>query len=127
MAWIPKRQFIEATKTAFPELELADKTIENWAMDGRECQVIRQGRRIGFEGESIQRWHERIRQSIVTLDDEDYLRCFRFGAHAYYSLTRSDFNRTKQRDGGEFLTNQTRGKLGEIAVEKLLERHGVSI
>ena len=127
MPWISRRQVIEATATRFPVLNIDDKTFDNWIKRGGECPVIKNGARYGIDDQFMEAWHRRIEQGIVTLDREDYLQCFRFAVKAFYQLTRSDFNRGEQRDVGKVLTNQTSGKLGEIALKRLLTRYGIDI
>lgn len=126
MGWKWKKDVIELMAGAFPELKLDEKTVLSWAREGRECRIEKKGPRLGFEDQSISAWKDRIEKSRVLLDRDDYLKCFKFGVLSYYhNVTKSDFNRSKQRDVGEFLTNQTQGKLGEIAIQKLLMRHGL--
>ncbi len=128
MAWICKKDAYQRLEARFPDLYLNEKILNNWAKSGKEIAIIKNGNRIGFEDYDLENWECRIANCKVSLNYEDYLLCFKFAVEAYYGLmTRADFNRGKQRDVGEFITNQVQGKLGEIAVMKLLEGHGVKI
>lgn len=128
MSWVPKSEALALAQARFAGLELTEKTFLNWAKAGGECPPVKQGNRIGFDAESLDAWLSRLEAGLVTLDQEDYKRCFEFAVEAYYSpMTKADFSRAKQRDVGEFLTNQIRGKLGEVAVQKLLGAKGIAI
>lgn len=128
MTWIPRAAALEETRTAFPELGLDEKILENWTRNASECPPIKQRARLGYDSELLAKWHGRLRDSVVQLDSEDYLRCMVFAIEAYYQgITHADFSRGKQRDAGEFLTNQIQGKLGEIALQKLLSKQGLEI
>lgn len=128
MTWIPRAAALEATRTAFPELSLDEKILENWTRNAAECPPTKQKNRLGYESDLLTQWHGRLKDSVVQLDSEDYLRCMVFAIEAYYQgITHADFSRGKQRDAGEFLTNQIQGKLGEIALQKLLSKHDLEI
>lgn len=127
MNHIPLKKAIEIVSSKFPLLSLNEKTIMNWAKLGRECEPFKEKGRIYFDEENLNQWCERIALSFLTLNKDDYMRCFEFAVEAYYIMTRSDFNRAKQRDVGEFLTNQIQGKLGEIAVQRKLESYGLEM
>jgi hypothetical protein len=104
------------------------KIFDNWIKQGKEISFIKFKNRNGFDDDQLQEWSIRINDSLVLLGRNDYLECFAFAIEAYYSsMTRADFNRGKQRDVGEFLTNQIQGKLGEIAVKKQIEKQRVYI
>ncbi|MCU0849525.1 MAG: hypothetical protein MUD12_16705 [Spirochaetes bacterium] len=128
MAWIKRNDVFEGIIKKFPGYNIDEKILKNWAEKGSEIEVVREKNRIGFHEEDIVKWIERLSCSFIKLDSDDYKKCFIFAVESYYnSITKSDFNRAKQRDVGEFLTNQIQGKLGEIAVAKLLESHGLNV
>jgi hypothetical protein len=121
MPWIKKTDAFESIRTEFPNAGLDDKVLENWIKSGEEIAFVKQGNRNGFTDTDLDSWKRRIGGSSISLNREDYKKCFVFAVEAYYStMTRADFNRGKQRDVGEFLTNQVQGKLGEIAIQKHL-------
>lgn len=128
MTWIPRSEALDATRTAFPDLNIDEKIFENWTRTASECTPTKQRNRLGYESDLLTKWHDRLRDSVVRLDSEDYLRCMVFAIEAYYQgITHADFSRGKQRDAGEFLTNQIQGKLGEIALQKLLSKRDLQI
>ena len=63
----------------------------------------------------------------MELNDDEYLQCLDFAIEAVLRDYKSGLGRVKQRDVGEFLTNQIQGKLGEIALQKLLLKHGLAV
>lgn len=112
----------------FPLNCLDEKILMHWAQDGRECEVLKVKNRHCFDEGVSDLWLDRLGKSLVVLTKEDYLQCFEFAVEAFYSnVTKADFNRLKQRDVGEFLTNQIRGKLGEIAVKRLFESRNMGM
>ncbi len=128
MPWISKAESYSILKQNFSEANLDEKILDNWVKQGKEISFIKQGNKNGFEVTQFQDWLERIHNSLVLLDRDDYLKCFSFSIEAYYSqMTRADFNRGKQRDVGEFITNQVQGKLGEIAVKKHIKKQHIDI
>jgi len=113
MDWIKRDDAFKYVIEKIPEYNLDAKVLENWAIKGKELEVVREKNRIGFKESNLYGWIHRLKTSIVTLGREDYKLCFVFAVKSYYNpITKSDFNRAKQRDVGEFLTNQTQGKLG---------------
>lgn len=128
MAWITRAEALKEAERQLPQLCITEKILMNWTDEGRECPSIKQRGRIGFDSDLFLKWFGRIEASLVALDKEDYIKCFEFAVEAYYNpITKADFNRVKQRDVGEFLTNQIQGKLGEIAFHKLMLRHGLEV
>lgn len=128
MTWIPKAEALLATASAFPALSIDERLFENWTRTAGECPPTKVKNRLGYESDALEAWHSRLRTSTVALTLEDYRRCMAFAVEAYYrGITHADFSRGKQRDAGEFITNQIQGKLGEIAVQRLLQRHGLEI
>jgi hypothetical protein len=128
MAKILKAAAVAEIQRQFPENCLDDKILMHWAKDGRECEIFKEKNRICFDSELFDKWLARLAGSLVVLDRDDYVKCFEFAVEAFYSsVTKADFNRSKQRDVGEFLTNQVRGKLGEIAVARLFEKRSISM
>lgn len=128
MAWIRRDDALKLVQVRLPDFGVTEKVLENWTRSGRECPAVKQGARLGYDGDQFEQWLKRITPCLVQLSQADYLKCLNFAIEAYYGqMTRADFNRVKQRDVGEFLTNQVEGKLGEIAVQKLLERAGAAI
>lgn len=128
MSWIKREEAFKYISQQLPDYNLDDKILDNWAKKGGEIKLIKEKNRIGFKSEDIESWVVRLKSSLITLGREDYLKCFTFAVESYYNpITKADFNRAKQRDVGEFLTNQTQGKLGEIALEKLASKYEVGI
>jgi hypothetical protein len=128
MGWISKADAYQLIIETFCSAKLDKKTLDNWITLGKEMQVIKNKNKIGFDQDTLNNWIHRIQESIVYLDDDSYKKCFTFAVEAYYSsMTRADFNRGKQRDVGEFLTNQISGKLGEIAVQKQVNKLNIDI
>lgn len=126
MTWIPRAQALAVARERFPALGMDEKMLLNWTALGNECTPQRVKNRIGYDSDQLGTWFSRVAGGLVTLSRQDYLDCFQFAVKAYYhGITKADFNRGKQRDLGEFLTNQIGGKLGEIAVQKLLQSHGL--
>lgn len=128
MSWISKADALDEARKRFPHLALDEKILLNWAKEGGECPPAKKGTRIGFNPAALHEWVHRIESSLVELNDDEYLQCLDFAIEAYYArITKADFGRVKQRDVGEFLTNQIQGKLGEIALQKLLLKHGLAV
>jgi len=128
MNCLPWKEGFEQVIKTFPDYQLDEKTLKNWAQSGKEINLMKSGSRIVINQDDLTVWKNRIENSFIFCNREDYKKCFRFAVEAYYStMTRADFNRGKQRDVGEFLTNQIQGKLGEIAVKKMMSKHGVEI
>jgi hypothetical protein len=128
VAWISKKNAFEEISGAFGDFTPDEKTLKNWTIDGAEIPTIKQKNRWGFDDALVDEWVARTRNSLVFLDRDDYIGCFKFAVEAYYSqMTRADFNRGKQRDVGEFLTNQLIGKLGELAVASHVMNYGLEI
>lgn len=126
MEWIPWQEAYKRIIKTFPGYNLNQKILNNWARKGLEIPVIKKSNRVGFSLEDIEKWQKRLKASFVMLEQTDYIQCFLFAVESYYNpITKADFNRTKQRDAAEFLTNQIQGKLGEIALVKLLAKYGI--
>jgi len=126
--YISKKEVVQQVIARFPDLMLDEKTVINWAQKGNECELIKHANnRIYFDKEKLDAWYKRIENSSVILNKEDYIKCLSFAVEAFYTMTASHFNRSTQRDAGEVLTNQVEGKLGEIAVAKLLEKQQLQI
>ena len=106
MAWISKINAFETISKSFADFVPDEKTLKNWTIDGKEIPAFKQRNRWGFEESLVDQWIQRTKGSLVFLNRDDYITCFKFAVEAYYSqMTRADFNRGKQRDVGEFLTN----------------------
>lgn len=128
MSWISKAEALDEARKRFPHLAFNEKILLNWAKEGEECPPAKKGTRIGFDSAALHEWFHRIESGLVELDDNDYSKCLEFAIEAYYArITKADFSRIKQRDVGEFLSNQIQGKLGEIALQKLLLKHGLTV
>jgi len=128
LIWIPLKTAFNRMIETFPECELNEKILKNWAKQGNEIKIEKRGRSYGILEDEFVNWENRVRNSIIRLSWEDYKKCLLFAVNAFYRpVTKSDFNRMKQRDVGEFITNQTQGKLGEIAVQKIMLREGLKI
>ena len=88
----------------------------------------RTGALIGQE-QLKQWWEGRVKPQTLVLGRDDYLKCLLFAIRAFYrrtGMTITHFGRREQRrEMGQWLSNQTEGKLGEIAVQKFLQRHGI--
>lgn len=126
--WLKKDDAFSFITNKLHKFDLDIKTLENWASSGQEIQTIKVKNRNGFLFDEIQNWVERLSTSIVTLNRDDYIKCFDFAVKSYYNpITKSDFNRAKQRDVGEFITNQVQGKLGELAVAELFRNYNLNI
>ncbi|CAN5122225.1 hypothetical protein BH09BAC3_BH09BAC3_29910 [soil metagenome] len=124
--WIKWQEAYDIFMAQFPEITDA-KTIENWFW--AEMVPEKVGTRNGYQKEEVESWIARIKTGIVALTLDDYKTCLKFAIESFYmeGFTKSDFMRGKQRDMGEFLTNQIQGKLGELAVAKLLASRGLTI
>lgn len=124
--WIKWQEAYDIFMAQFPEIPDA-KTIENWF--GAEMVASKSGNRKGYEKDDVVKWIESLKGCLVSLDIKNYKSCLDFAVESYYKdgFTKSDFMRGKQRDLGEFLTNQIQGKLGELAVAKLLHGYGLDI
>lgn len=76
-------------------------------------------------------WEGRVKAQTVVLERGDYLKCLLFAVRAFYKetgMTITHFGRREQRrELGQWLSNQTEGKLGEIAVQKFLWERGVRV
>jgi hypothetical protein len=132
MSWLARKTAFDIAAQRFPELshdrEGFDKALENWTSVGKECPIIKQRSRIGFDDVEYEKWLTRIKESLITLDKQDYLKCFNFAVEAYYvGPTRSDFRRGETRDAGKVLHNHIGGKLGEMALKKMLEKYDLEI
>ena len=128
MTWIPRAEALKEADNRFPQLKITEKIFRNWTEQGRECPPIKQRGRIGFDSDLFSAWFGRVESSLVALDKDDYIKCFEFAVEAYYNpITKADFNRVKQRDVGEFLTNQIQGKLGEIAFQRLMQHQELEV
>lgn len=128
MTWIKKRTAFDLIQAELSGFSIDDKVLENWLEKSGEVKLIRLNGRKGFDNQDVDKFIVKIKKSTVYLDINDYLECFEFAVRAYYNgMTRSDFNRGKQRDLGEYLTNQIIGKLGEIGLKKLLQNIGLAI
>lgn len=126
MSWLSESDTINKILSciSFP---IDEKALINWIRKGREIALVKKGNRRGYDDLDILQWVERLKSSIILLDRSDYVKCLNFAVEGYYrKITKSDFNRAKQREFGEFITNQIEGKLGEIAVQKLLLNYGIS-
>lgn len=128
MAWIKRSDALVIVQRRFPQYGIDEKALENWTRSGGECPPTKQGPRLGYDEVAFAAWLDRLAPSLVTLNRDDYNLCLNFAIEAYYGdITHADFNRAKQRDVGEFLTNQIQGKLGEIALRKMLLPMGIEI
>lgn len=128
MGWLKQADVYARVSEALSGFSVDVDTAEKWIKGSGEFSQIKKGIRIGFEIDQVEKWIEGVGQNCVLLDSEDYKNCFEFAVEAYYhKMTKSDFNRGKRRDVGEFLTNQIEGKLGEIALKKHLEKFGLKI
>lgn len=128
MAWIKKLDALAEAQRQLPDLGMNEKVLMNWTEEGAECTPTKVSGRIGFDADQFEKWLARCKTSIVALDKNDYIQCLEFAIVAYYNpITKADFNRVKQRDVGEFLTNQIQGKLGEVAFQKLIKNHALDV
>lgn len=128
--WIPRSKAFALMRESLPsffspadENETA-KILNNWSKAGLDVPIQMYGRRYGFSQETLSNWTDKLKKSFVQLSADDYEKCLIFGMKAYYrGFTHANFNRQTQRGVGEFLTNQIQGKLGEIALQRLLENN----
>ena len=115
MSWISKADALDEARKRFPHLALDEKILLNWAKEGGECPPAKKGTRIGFNPAALHEWVHRIESSLVELNDDEYLQCLDFAIEAYYArITKADFGRVKQRDVGEFLTNQIQASSAKL-------------
>lgn len=101
----------------------------NFLMTSGEIPLVRLGRRIFFSRSNIESW-KRTRDSLTfILDIEDYAKCFDFSlAMLYRGYTPADWGTGRKREAGQNITNWIRGQLGELALQKFLEkRFGLNV
>jgi len=103
-------------------LGIPKKYLDNYSKVGDELQIIKQGRRKGFEKETLDNWSNQRNFCLVDLNRTDYLKCLEFAIRSFYAYrSTSDFGTAQQRDAGKFVSNFVIGKLGELAVKKFLK------
>lgn len=72
----------------------------------------------------FEEWKQNRNFRLTTHSMEDYFKSFEFAIRVYYSGRSGtvEWATTKRRDLGEFIANQTAGKLGELAYAEFLRR-----
>jgi hypothetical protein len=122
--WVKRSDAYKIFAVKFPDLE--DKLMENWFW--AELDEIRQSKRIGYDDKQLEALIKKVEDGLIYLTIDDYKICINFAIESFYhSVVKSDFGGGRQRDLGQFLTNHAIGKLGEIALKKLLEKFGLEI
>ncbi len=100
------------------------RSLENYAMHGRELEYEKINRIRYIHESELERWHNQRQSSLIQLTRDEYLRCAKFAIRSYYwSSARADFATSRQRDAGQIYTNYVFGKLGEMALQKFLLQH----
>jgi hypothetical protein len=119
-------------KEAIVYLGLDPKTFDNYFKNAAEfpCLIRNNGKgRFYFDEDILRKWKEDLAWRTVELDKEDYALCLDFAlAQHFRNYVQSDFGTGRQREFGQKITNWVKGQLGEVAVQKFLEREfGINV
>jgi hypothetical protein len=91
--------------------------------NGEEVSQQVRGRRRYYSKVALDEWIETRKRRTIDLGKEDYAKCFDFALAMYYrGYTAVDWGTSRKREAGQSITNWVRGQLGEIAVQKFLQR-----
>jgi len=108
-------------------LSLPQKAVENF-VKAQEISRVKVGRYWTIDKASLDIWKTDYDTRLVPLVAEDYRTCLNFSIRSHYGgFAMTNFGTRTQRDVGQFLFNSVQGKLGEIAVQKFLQRFGINI
>lgn len=98
------------------------KHLENYIKFGQELTMVKIRVRNYLDKAEFDKYISDRNDRMILLDRNDYIQCLEFAIKSYYSYkSTSDFGTTQQRDAGKFIFNFVQGKLGEIAVKKMLK------
>ena len=101
------------------------KTFDNYYKSAGEFSPLsrKPGTRYLFDKEVIEEWRKNFEWRTVELTLEDYSLCLDFAlAQHFRGYVTSDWSTGRQREFGQKITNWVKGQLGEIAVQKFLNK-----
>jgi hypothetical protein len=117
---IPRQRAIERMK----EMGIPDPktTYSKFVTLGGELREQKIGSRFYIESSDLENWKRSYDYRCLDLSEDDYRQALNFAVVGFYEggFSSVEWGQTKRRDVGEFLSNQTMGKLGEIAFKRFL-------
>lgn len=104
--------------------------IKNYVFKAGELKATKIRGRWTISKQELYEWKRNRDFRLTRLSIEEYFKAFEFAVKVYYGggTGTVEWGTTKRRDVGEFIANQTGGKLGELAFTKFMRDHfGIGI
>lgn len=106
------------------------KYLENYVFKAGEMKATKIRGRWRISRREFDEWKRNRDFRLARLSMEEYFKAFEFAVRVFYQGGSGtvEWGTTKRRDVGEFIANQTGGKLGELAFAKFMRAHfGIGI
>ncbi|MDI6904603.1 MAG: helix-turn-helix domain-containing protein [Candidatus Bathyarchaeia archaeon] len=106
------------------------KYLKNYVFKAGELKATKIRGRWNISKRELEEWKRNRDLRLTRLSMEEYFKAFEFAVRVFYQSGAGtvEWGTTKRRDVGEFIANQTEGKLGELAFAKFMHDHfGIGI